>query len=100
MALTFFGLTSNQASEVRKNLFTQIHEIVFHGKGGYDWYTVYNMPLWLRKYTFSQIQKFHKDSNDAIEAAQSKNTNKQTAIGADGKINPQAFKKPTSSSYK
>ena len=100
LTLTFFGLTSNQASEVRKNLFTQIHEIVFHGKGGYDWYTIYNMPLWLRKYTFSQIQNFYKEEKDSIEAAQSKNTNKQTAIGADGKINPQAFKKPTSSSYK
>ena len=100
LTLTFFGLTSNQASEVRKNLFTQIHEIVFHGKGGYDWYTIYNMPLWLRKYTFSQIQNFYKEEKDSIEEAQSKNTNKQTAIGADGKINPQAFKKPTSSSYK
>jgi len=58
------------------------------------------MPLWLRKYTFSQIQNFYKEEKDSIEAAQSKNTNKQTAIGADGKINPQAFKKPTSSSYK
>jgi len=100
LALTFFGLTSNQASEVRKNLFTQIHEIVFHGKGGYDWYTVYNMPLWLRKYTFSQIQKFYKEEKDSIEQSQAKSKNEQTAIGADGKINPQAFKKPTSSSYK
>jgi hypothetical protein len=58
------------------------------------------MPIWLRKYTFSLIQKFNKDSNEAIEAAKSKNTNKQTAIGADGKINPAAFKKPTSSSYR
>ena len=37
------------------NLFTQIHEIIFHGKGGYDWNTVYSMPIWLRKFTFFKI---------------------------------------------
>ena len=100
LTLTFFGLTSNQASEIRKNLFAQIHEMVFHGKGGYDWHTVYNMPIWLRKYTFSQIQNFYKEEKEQIENSQSKDSNKQTAIGPDGKINPAAFKKPTSSSYK
>jgi hypothetical protein len=97
---TFFGLTSTQSSEARKNVFTQIHEVVFHGKGGYDWYTVYNMPIWLRRYTFSQIQKFYKDENTAMEKAQSKNKNKQTAIGPDGKINPTVFQRPTKSNYK
>ena len=74
--------------------------MVFHGKGGYDWHTVYNMPIWLRKYTFSQIQNFYKEEKEQIENPQSKDSNKQTAIGPDGKINPAAFKKPTSSSYK
>lgn len=41
-------------------MFQQIHEIVFHGKGGYDWHTVYNMPIWLRKYTFEQIKSFYE----------------------------------------
>lgn len=58
------------------------------------------MPIWLRKYTFSQIQNFYKKSNEEAEAAQSQSSNKQTAIGPDGKINPAAFKKPTSSSYR
>ena len=65
MDLNFFGLSPKTAPQIRKNLFTEIHEIVFHGKGGYDWETVYNMPIWLRKYTFSQIDKFHKDQNEA-----------------------------------
>ena len=98
--LTFFGLTLDNAPSIRVNVFNTIHEIVFNGKGGYDWYTIYNMPLWLRKYTFSQIQKFYKEEKDSIEQSQAKSKNQQTAIGADGKINPQSFKKPTSSSYK
>lgn len=57
--LTFFGLTS----AYRLQVFKQIHEIVFHGKGGYDWPTVYNMPIWLRKYTFNQLQEYYEEQN-------------------------------------
>lgn len=62
--LTFFGLTPNIASQVRINLFTQIHEIIFHGNGGYDWHTVYNMPIWLRKFTFHKLQEYYKQTDD------------------------------------
>lgn len=65
MDLTFFGLTSDVIPIVRSNLFTQIHEIVFHGNGGYDWETVYNMPVWLRKFTFSKIKEFYEEKNKA-----------------------------------
>ena len=63
MDLAFFGLTSNLAKEHRVNLFTQIHEIVFHGQGGYDWETVYNMPIWLRKFTFHTMKKHYDEKN-------------------------------------
>ena len=61
--LTFFGLTSEIAKQVRVNLFTQIHEIVFYGQGGYDWETVYNMPIWLRKFTFHTMKKHYDEKN-------------------------------------
>jgi hypothetical protein len=63
LGLSFFGLTSNTASIARANLFTQIHEIVFHGKGGYSWETVYNMPVWLRRFTYKQIQDYFSKIN-------------------------------------
>jgi len=63
LGLSFFGLTSNTASIARANLFTQIHEIVFHGKGGYDWNTIYNMPRWLRLFTFNKINEFYQKEN-------------------------------------
>lgn len=62
----FFIQTSKQAAEYRLTLFNQIHQIVFHGKGGYDWYTVYNMPIWLRKFTFLEIQKFYEEENRQV----------------------------------
>ena len=61
--LVFFGLTFEIAPQVRANIFTQIHEIVFHGHGGYDWETVYNMPIWLRKFTFNKIKEFYDNQN-------------------------------------
>jgi hypothetical protein len=61
--LTFFGLTSEVIPHLRASLFHQIHEIVFHGQGGYDWDTVYNMPVWLRKYTFNKMKEYYDKQN-------------------------------------
>ena len=55
-------------------IFSQIHEIVYHGNGGYDWETVYNMPLWLRKFTFEKIKEFNEKQQEEIEKRQQKNT--------------------------
>ena len=57
------------------------------------------MPLWLRKFTLQQIIDWKKTEKEEYEKSSSKGTNKQTAIGADGKINPAAFKRPTKSNY-
>lgn len=58
---TFFGLTRSY----RSALFKQIHEIVFYGNGGYDWITVYDMPIWLRNLTFNLINTHYEKQNAA-----------------------------------
>ena len=68
--LAFFGLTPTY----RVNLFTQIHEIVFHGKGGYSFDTVYNMPIWLRNFTFRKIQEFFEKEKEAYDKTNSNKT--------------------------
>ena len=71
--LTFFGLTS----EYRKSLFKQIHEIVYYGGGGYDWHTIYEMPIWLRKFTYKSIVENKQQESDAhkgVTSSQSNNT--------------------------
>jgi hypothetical protein len=93
--LDFFGLTTNIIPEYRKNVFTQIHEIVFHGKGGYNWETVYNMPIWLRKFTFHKLNEYYEKENQAMEQAR-KDPNKQTIIDPSGKVTPPNFKQKTS----
>jgi len=59
LGLPFFGLTQ----QYRVNLFTQIHEIVFHGKGGYDYDTVYGMPIWLRNFTFKKMNDYYEEES-------------------------------------
>ena len=63
LGLAFFGLTP----EYRLHLFSIIHEIVFHGKGGYTFDVVYNMPVWLRKFTFTKIQEFYDKEKESYE---------------------------------
>jgi hypothetical protein len=85
LGLTFFGLTYDQVPEIRISLFTQIHQIIFHGKGGYDWHTVYNMPIWLRKFTYNEMIKYYEEENNKAQQS-SKQSGTKTIIGADGKI--------------
>ena len=61
LGLPFFGLTQ----QYRVNLFTQIHEIVFHGKGGFDYDTVYDFPIWLRNFTFKKMNDYYEEESKA-----------------------------------
>lgn len=70
--MTFFGLTP----EYRSFVFSQIHEIVFHGNGGYDWDTVYNMPIWLRRFTFEKLREYFEKQNEEAEKQQNMLKNK------------------------
>jgi hypothetical protein len=75
LGFPFFTLTP----EYRSALFNQLHEIVFFGKGGYDWNTVYNMPIWLRRFTFNTINEFYQKEKEEYD----KITNKGELITAD-----------------
>ena len=93
----FFGLTFEIASQIRVNLFSILHQIVFYGKGGYDFFTVYNMPIWLRKFTYNEIQKHFKKEKEEYEKASNKD--KSTLVSPDGKVNTPEFMK-SSKPYK
>jgi hypothetical protein len=93
LGLAFFGLNYDVAPKIRESLFTNIHQIVFHGNGGYDWHTVYNMPIWLRKFTFNQIQKHFDEINSTT--SNNSSTGTKTIIDENGKIkSPEFLKSP------
>lgn len=93
----FFGPIYNNASEFRLSLFKQIHEIVFHGQGGYDWDTVYNMPLWLRRFTFNEIRTYYEQQSEAVKKSHTSNT--KSLVNPDGTVNTPEFMK-VSKEYK
>ena len=62
-----------------------------------DWNTIYNMPVWLRKFTFNEINKFYQEEKEAYENKSS--STKTTAIDPSGKINTPAFSQ-VSKNYK
>ena len=43
---------------------------MFHGNGGYDWDTVYSMPLWLRRTTFNLMKEHYDKQNEEAEKQQ------------------------------
>lgn len=64
------------------HLFTQIHEIIFHGNGGYNYNTVYNMPIWLRNFTFNKLKEHYQpsDNNDVVEQSKQAMRTAQTDV--------------------
>ncbi len=50
------------------------------------------MPVWLRKFTFSEIDNYNKEQNKKYKEAQ-EGKGKQTLVSSDGKINAPEFAK-------
>ena len=76
-----------------------MHEIVFHGKGGYSLGDVYNMPTWLRKLTYEEISKFYKEEKEAYNKASNKSSNQTTLIDSAGNVNKAEFAKASKPLY-
>jgi len=56
-----------------------MNEIVFHGKGGYTWDTVYEMPIWLRNFTFKKLKEWYDKEQEQADAQNQQLTNKNVA---------------------
>ena len=84
MVLTFFGLTPNYRNEV----FTQIHDLVYHGGGGFIHSEIYNMPIWMRRYHIQKINEYNKKQNEKIEEAKKGNSSSTSNGPVGPNINP------------
>ena len=65
LGLAFFGLTP----KYRNILFTQIHDLVYHGGGGFKHTEVYNMPTWLRLFHINKINEYNEKQNEEYKRA-------------------------------
>jgi len=68
-----------------------IHQIVFHGKGEYNFQSVYNLPIWLKKYIYKEITDHYAEEKKQYENVKSGGKGNKTLVSPDGKINTPAF---------
>ena len=73
MGSRFFGLTPSYKFSV----YNEIHDLVYYGKGGFLYSEVYNMPIHIRRYSISRINKHIETQNEAHEEAMNKARNKR-----------------------
>jgi hypothetical protein len=54
--------------------------LVYHGKGGFTWESVYSFPVWLRRFYIKQINDFINKENEEIEKQTSEAKSKMPKI--------------------
>ena len=62
---TFFGL----GPAYRPALHKQIFQICYHGGGGFTHKEVYNLPIWLRRFYFKELEEQLKAEAEANKRA-------------------------------
>lgn len=71
LGLHFFGLTP----DYKKQVYREVHDLVYHGGGGFIHSEVYNMPIHIRRYHIKLINDHHKSQKEEINKQQSKSAN-------------------------
>lgn len=59
----FFGFDASDRVHLHDNIFN----LIWHGEGRWDWDTIYNMPIFLRKFYIKKINKILQERDDARE---------------------------------
>ena len=72
--LAFFSLTPAH----RPIIMGEIHDLVYHGKGGFTYDDVYTMPIHYRKFHIRKINEFIEKQNEEREKASGKQTLQNT----------------------
>ena len=63
-----------------------MHNLVFHGGGGFQYTEVYNMPIWLRTFHINKINEYNEKQNEEIERAKKGSSSNNKVQGPN--INP------------
>ena len=58
---TFFGFKPEDRPKLHENIFN----LIWHGEGRWDWDTIYNMPIHIRKFWIKKINKIIHDEQEA-----------------------------------
>jgi len=63
---TFFGFSPQDRVQLHENIFN----LLWHGEGRWDWDTIYNMPIFLRKFYIKQVNAIIQERIDRAEQQQ------------------------------
>ena len=69
---TFFGFKPTD----RVPLHDAIFRLIWYGEGRWDWDTVYNWPIFLRKFYVQKVNEILEKKNEAFEERMSAAANK------------------------
>ena len=58
----------------------EVHDLVYHGNGGFTYHDVYNMPVQYRKYHIKKINDYIEKQNEEIENTRSKTSSKPSSL--------------------
>ena len=73
-----------------------MHDLVYHGGGGFLHSEVYNMPIWMRRFHIQKINEYITKKNEAMEGAQGRSNMGDDNSPKGPNVNPSAtfnFKK-------
>ena len=63
---TFFGFKPQDRVQLHENIFN----LLWHGEGRWDWDTIYNMPIFLRKFYIKRVNAIIQERIDRAEQQQ------------------------------
>lgn len=79
---TFFGFDPEYRITLHENIFN----LIWHGEGRWDWDTIYNMPIFLRRFYISKVNKIIEDQTKALEEQKRKMRSKISKVSPSPKI--------------
>lgn len=51
-------------------VYNEVHDLTYHGGGGFTYSEVYNMPIYLRRYSIRRVNEHLQKQKEAQENAQ------------------------------
>jgi hypothetical protein len=58
-----------------------MHDLVYHGGGGFIHSEIYNMPVWMRRFHIQKINEYNKNQQEEIEKAKGKTKSSKKPMG-------------------
>lgn len=71
---TFFGFNALDRVQLHENIFN----LLWHGEGRWDWDTIYNMPVFLRRFYVKRVNAIIQERIDRVAQQQEKQRSRTT----------------------